>query len=167
VACRRWAIQKADRLPCADFLDRIEVFKPTQLANADFIFIDAGKPDVHDRLNFAAYAGPRWYGRELTRWIQTMQVRNAGGSAIDTQHFVATFTASRHIAGMQVEEVYHRMQQTLEAGMYASGNYTRANCEGLVKLIILAMQGSWMTRHIMTWQCVESTSRGDAPARDF
>jgi len=66
VACKRWAIQKAERLPVADFLDRVDVFEPSQLANADFAFIDAGSPDLFDRQNFAAYAGPRWYGRDLT-----------------------------------------------------------------------------------------------------
>ena len=69
VACRRWAIEKADRMPCADFLDRIEVFEPIQLANAEFIFIDAGPPDTQRYRNYAAYSGPRWYGRGLARWI--------------------------------------------------------------------------------------------------
>ena len=95
VACRRWAIQKADRLPVADFLDRIEVFEPAQLANADFIFIDAGSPDLYDRKNFATYAGTRWYGRDLTRWIQETRVKNAQGVPIDKTHFVATSPGCR------------------------------------------------------------------------
>jgi len=56
------------------------------------------------------------------------------------------------------------MEQSIEEGVYQSGNYTRENCKRLVKDIILAMQGSWMTRHCMTWQCTGSLSRGDAPA---
>ena len=102
--------------------------------------------------------------RELTRWIQTMMVRNAEGTVVDQQHFIATFTASRHIEGAQVEEVYNRMQQCIEEALYKSGNWARINCKTLVKDITLAMQGSWMTRHCMTWRCIESTSRGDAPA---
>jgi len=70
VACRRWAIKKADYMPCADFLDLIEVFHPAQLAPADFIFIDAGPPDTQHYRNYAAYSGPRWHGRELARFIQ-------------------------------------------------------------------------------------------------
>jgi len=136
------AIQKADRLPCADFLDRIGVFEASQLANADFIYIDAGSPDTYDRRNFAAYSGPRWYGRQLAKWIRDVTVRNAEGTAIDKQHFIATFTAARHLEGAQVEEVYNRMQENIEDGPYQSGNYARTNCEDLVKLIILAMQGS-------------------------
>ena len=83
-----------------------------------------------------------------------MKIRNAEGTAIDQQHFIATFTASWHIEGAQVEEVYNRMQQSIEEGLYKSGDWARTNCKTLVKDIILAMQGSWMTRHRMTWRCI-------------
>ena len=56
------------------------------------------------------------------------------------------------------------MEQAIEEGVSKSGNYTRANCKRLVTDIILAMQVSWMKSHCMTWQCVESLARGDAPA---
>ena len=71
-----------------------------------------------------------------------MKVRNAEGTAIDQQHFIATFTASRHLEGAQIEEVYNRMQQCIEDGLYKSGNWARTNCKTLVKDIILATQGS-------------------------
>ena len=62
-------LEKAERLPIANFLDRVEVFEPAQVANADFVIIDAGSPALCDRQNFTAYAGPRWYGRDITQWI--------------------------------------------------------------------------------------------------
>ena len=54
-------------MPCADFLDWIEVFHADGCKNADFVFIDAGPPDTQHYRIHAAYSGPRWYGRELSR----------------------------------------------------------------------------------------------------
>ena len=69
VSCRSFAIQKAERLPGADFLDRVEVYEEHHLETMDFVFIDAGSPDLENRQQFSAYAGPRWYGRDLAKWI--------------------------------------------------------------------------------------------------
>ena len=70
VSCRSFALQKAKRLPIADILDRIESYTPAlHRGNFDFVFIDAGSPDIHKPENFCSYAGPRWYSLDLARWI--------------------------------------------------------------------------------------------------
>ena len=112
------------------------MFEPAQIANADFVFIDAGSPDSCDRQHFAAYARPRCYGRDITRWILERRIQKGEGETIDSTRFVATFTASRHNTGAQVEAVYNRITQAIEEGVYKSGNYQRPACAQLVKDII-------------------------------
>jgi hypothetical protein len=65
VSCRSFALQKAARIPVADLLDRVEAFNGPDF---DLFFIDERWPNLTDPPMFYAYAGPRWYGRELTAW---------------------------------------------------------------------------------------------------
>ncbi len=60
VRCRRYAVEKAERLPVACVLDGILPYSSSALP-ADFVFIDAGPGDVSDYANFVAYQSPRWY----------------------------------------------------------------------------------------------------------
>ena len=46
VSCRSFALQKSERLPIADVLDRIEGYTPAHRGNFDFVFIDPGSPDL-------------------------------------------------------------------------------------------------------------------------
>jgi hypothetical protein len=158
------ALQKSARLPIADVPDRIEVYNGNP--DFDFVFIDAGSPDLTDLTGprmFCAYAGPRWYGRDLATWILQQGVRSHTAT-IDETHFVAVFRASRHITGQELETVYDRMRAVIEAGLTQNGSQARPYAAGLAKLAILSMQGRWNSRLIQTWECVESTTRDDTPA---
>jgi hypothetical protein len=65
-----------------------------------------------------------------------------------------------------VEAVYARTRAAIEAGIQKNGSQARPYAKDgkLTKDIILAMQGSWNCRLVRSCECVESTTRDDAPA---
>jgi len=156
VQCRTFALQKAERLPIADVLDRIEVYDAAmQWDSVDFVFIDAGP--CSDRPEFfCAYAGPRWYSRTLAQWILTAGVQNGAGVAITRLDFGPVFRASRSISGEELEIVFDRMRATIEAGLQETGNYSRPYAHSLPKLCLLSMLGRCNTKLAKTWSCCES-----------
>jgi len=99
VQCRTFALQKAERFPIADVLDRFEEYDPAmRWGSVDFVYIDAGP--CSDRPEFfCAYAGPRWYSHALAQWILEQQVQNGAGVPLTRQHFGPVFRASRSISG--------------------------------------------------------------------
>ena len=56
------------------------------------------------------------------------------------------------------------MDAFVEKGLRQCGSQARDYAKGLAKLIKLAMQGRWNSRLLQSWNCVESTTRDDAPA---
>jgi len=159
VSSRSFALQKTDRLPIADILD---IAQPYERCDYDYVFIDAGEADLTNRHNFSAYDGPGWVTQEVSRWI-LKGVHSAEGP-IEEKHFVASFTASRHISGKEVEVVYDRMRTYIQEGLEENGSQARAYAEDLPKLAILSMQGRWNCRVAQNWECTESTTQDDAPA---
>jgi len=164
VSCRSFALQKAKRLPIADILDRIGAYTPAlHRGNFDFVFIDAGSPDIHKPENFCSYAGPRWYSLDLAQWILEHRITNAAGEPINESHFGAVFQASRSITGRELEVVYDRMRSAIELGMLENGNQARPYAASLPKLCILSMQGLWNAKIAQAWEWCESSTRDDAP----
>jgi hypothetical protein len=57
------------------------------------------------------------------------------------------------------------MEDAVKTTLEPIGLRCNTDIETLTKTMILAMQGSWLTRNAHTWQCVESTNSGDAPVK--
>jgi len=161
VQCRTYALQKADRLPIADVLDRFEVYVADTLY--DFVYVDAGACNLDRPEFYCCYAGPRWYSRTLSEWMLNSRVQNGAGECIGPQHFQLMFTASRSITGREVEVVFDRMRAGIDAGLQQSGSYARPYAAKLAKLCLLSMLGRWNVKIRRRWQCCETTSRDDAP----
>jgi len=175
VNCRRWAVQKTDfPLPVACVLDKIKPFVPGTIV--DFVFLDAGPPDVDDYENFAAYHGPRWYTYDFARYVVMTSIRNGEGDIITTYNCIASFTASEHIQPEAAASMYDNMEDTFldalansslqriyQLEIFDCDDATRITPEKtkFFKKLCLAMQGSWLVPHQYSWQCVESTTRDD------
>lgn len=186
VKCRQWAIQKADvPLPIANIMDTIEPFKVQYWTEAgrtiDFVFLDAGEADTpvssksdtsntdtqdtQKYHNWAAYQGPRWYTRELAQYVLDVGVQNAAGETICMQrHFVAMFCAHEHANPSRVAFMYEQMESTVQDAL-GNSMWTNADIEKMSKKLILAMQGSWLTKHSYSWSCTNTNHRDDVPGQ--
>jgi len=173
---RRWAVQKTSvPLPIACVLDTIEDFDPDKAASYDYIFIDAGPPDISDYFNYAAYQGPRWYPRECAMFVCESSVLNEEGDVITIDNCVASFTTHEHMQPEDVASMYDNMEATFlnsvpEDIFDGAANKTAKDAKAaFFKKLCLSMQGSWLTVHQYSWQCVESTTRDDVigPIKSF
>ena len=173
------AIEKAEiPLPVANILDRFEPY--TELAVADFVFVDAGAPAT-DQVNFAAYDGPRPYTRETAQWILDTEVRNAQGEVITTAHFIASFRAQDHMEPSRLRAMYQDMEGAVlgacneqhmdeegclfHLGGATEDRYSLGRKTDFIKGLMLAMQGSWLTAHSYSWRCVDTNHRDDVPGQ--
>lgn len=157
VKCRRWAVEKADiPLPVACILDSVVPF--TGIDSADFVFVDAGPPDLSDYKNFAAYSGPCWYTSELAHWLLETEVKAGSGNAITTDAFIASFRASDHLEPALLRRTYADME---DAMLKSGALQLHEDPQALVKKIILAMQGSWLIQRSFSWNATETNHRDD------
>jgi len=122
---RPYGLQKQDRLPICDVCDHFEDFDATTFRDCDFVYIDAGPCNASIPDDFCSYAGPRWYTQKLGDWILSHHVRNAEGAVITTASFGPIFRAHRHTTGREVELIFDRMRDVIEASIIETGTQGR------------------------------------------
>jgi len=123
VKCRRWAVEKSvEPIPIFAITDVAIPFQMEHLDYASYFYIDAGAPNCNNPLLFTMYGGPRWYPRELARFIGEIDTRNLAGERVCTDHFVASLSSHETLQASEVATTYRLMEDAVKPVLTAMDN---------------------------------------------
>ena len=170
IRCRPNCLLKGnDPLPVASIVDRVKQWDDKNRDyKADFYYIDAGDP-LDDPLEALPYLGPNFYARQNAFAIlEAGYAKGAGDGVrkISTDDFVSSFTASHHEPADALvkpyEDIEHIVSEALKGLKIRPSldeeprDYTEDEIRKEAKLLILAMQGGWTSRHTYRWKVENS-----------